>query len=285
MLLFGANKQRLKIIALIIAVLLILFQVGCGKDNNAGNKPEGPGAEQEGEVSIGEENEPDASGENAAGQKEEPAAPKIGTASDSFAAYVEAKGTLSTLLVDALSSNPDLGMEVLNLMGVAMVDLLVMPAGFIGLEPEAVMSGMRFMGATDIEYEGSGNQSALSYTAEDGTKYRFNGTYDAKADKLVCRVTSGEDDGVYYEYQKMPYGYVGQAYALEGGTVTELYQIVVHEEGGAIGLAYNTEKPAALTGSESRDFPKNCPAWYAIDGTTVTGVASNGTEFNYEYTP
>jgi hypothetical protein len=61
--------------------------------------------------------------------------------------------------------------------------------------------------------------------------------------------------------------------------------IAVEGEDGTVGISLNTDKPAALTGSESADFPKSCAEWYSVKGTTITGKTSDGTDLNFEYTP
>jgi hypothetical protein len=83
----------------------------------------------------------------------------------------------------------------------------------------------------------------------------------------------------------VPFGYAGQVYTYESDSITELYQFAIHDKGGVIGLADNSKKPAALTGGESSDFPKSCPQWYAIDGTSVTCVTSDGDKYEFEYIP
>jgi hypothetical protein len=101
---------------------------------------------------------------------------------------------------------------------------------------------------------------------------------------MVCEVTSGgEDEGIYYEYRKAPFGYIGQIYSFESDAVTESYQISVHENGGVIGIFESDKRPAALTGGEAKDFPKVCPQWYAQDGSTITAVTAEGEEFSFEY--
>ena len=136
-------------------------------------------------------------------------------------------------MTDALSSNSEIGLgDTMSLLGVA----------------------------KDVQYTENGNKYIITYNSQDGEGYEFEAVYDEAADALVSNnILVDDNGGIYYEYGRMPFGYVGQAYAFEGDTVTELFKIVVHDTGGVIGISYDPEKPGALTGSESKDFAKDCP--------------------------
>lgn len=68
------------------------------------------------------------------------------------------------------------------------------------------------------------------------------------------------------------------------GTTT-IYAVTVQGKDGFLGISTVSAKPAALTGSEPIDYPSSCDIWYAINGTTVTGKASDGTAISFEYVP
>ena len=65
---------------------------------------------------------------------------------------------------------------------------------------------------------------------------------------------------------------MGQTYVIGDDGSTYLYLLTVTGTDGVVGMSEASEKPAALTGSEAIDFPKQCQEWYAIDGNKVTGV-------------
>ena len=100
------------------------------------------------------------------------------------------------------------------------------------------------------------------------------------------RTVDGELEGVQPNVVcKTAFGYVGQYYFLNDDGTTSIYKIAVDGEDGTIGISSIPGKPAALTGSESADFPKVCEEWYSVTGTTITGQTLDGTDLNFEYTP
>lgn len=207
------------------------------------------------------------------------------TITDAYIAYIEAKSELSTVLTEALSSNSGTELESLSLLSVAMIDLAILPASFMGLGQEAAEAGLNFIGAADVQYSENGNQYTISYKTDEGDEIVFTGEYDDTSDSFSCEVVTNDQDGVSYEYRKTSFGYVGQIYSFEGDTVTETIQIVIHENGGVIGLSSEDVKPNNLTGNETKDFPKSSTQWYSIDGTTFTGISSNGEDISFEYNP
>ena len=270
------NKKMKKIISLVMAMLLVLSLVGCG---SSGSKPSDDKSADSGTRQSSVDNK-----DNKDGKSKSSAAPTEFTAQKSYAAYIEAKSKLTSTLTDALSDNPDYAMESMALLGVVMVDMAIMPAAFLGLGQDAAATGLAVFGATDVKYTENGNRYTVTYKNQNGETYEFQAEYDPATDAMVCEVTSGgEDEGIYYEYRKAPFGYIGQIYSFESDAVTESYQISVHENGGAIGIFESDKRPAALTGGEAKDFPKVCPQWYAQDGSTITAVTAEGEEFSFEY--
>ncbi len=273
-----------KIVPLLLAVLMlsVLF-AGCGPAQNAADLLPA-------DDNVAVEESPDTPADEPA---DEPAdvpadnggAVSGGTASESYTAYMEAKNAVITKLTDGLSSNADAGMAVLSFMGVAMIDLAILPASFFGLGQESVQMGLAMLGGTDVKYTENGNAYSVTYTDEEGKKYVFSGTYDAAADALVCTGSTDGSDDIYSEYHKTSFGYVGQYYFLNDDGTTSVYMIAVDGENGTIGISSDMDKPAALTGSEAPDFPKACAEWYSINGTTITGKTSDGADLNFEYTP
>lgn len=202
---------------------------------------------------------------------------------DSYSAYIDAKSNIISRLSEALSENEDTLFATMDLLGITMIDLVLVPAALFGQDEQGVKMGLAFMGAEDVQYSQDGSSYSISYKDSDGKTAVFSGSYDATADSLITKVTENGTEIVYSEYRKTSSGYVGLYYSHDdGGT---LYKLVINGEDGAVGIMKNTAKPAALTGGETADFVSDCDQWYAISGTTVTGLTSDGKTVNFEYTP
>jgi|AGTN01.3.fsa_nt_gi hypothetical protein len=203
----------------------------------------------------------------------------------SYAAFVEAKTAVYSRLSDGLSSNPDTIMASLSMAGALVIDLYMFPVAFFGLGEEAAAAGLAYFNAEGVQYSENGNSYTITYTDSEGSVQALTGTFDIAADSLIC---TGSEDGVenfYSEYRKTPYGYVAQYYFIDDEDSAYLYLVTVNGEDGSFGMSTVTARPAALTGSEPADFPSTCTEWYAISGSTITGVTPDGTAINFEYVP
>lgn len=209
--------------------------------------------------------------------------------SDSYTAFMNAKNAMSSKLMEGLSNNPETAFTALALLGVTTVDLALLPVSLFGLGQVSVEGGLRFFGATDVKYTENGNSYTVTYniTDQDGNvqKLVFSGTFDAAADALVCTGSTDGKEDIYSEYRKTSFGYVAQYYILNDDGTASVYMIAVDGDNGTIGINTASGKPASLTGGEGVDFPKSCAEWYSVNGTTITGKTSDGTELNFEYTP
>ncbi len=204
---------------------------------------------------------------------------------DSYTAYLDAKNALVGKLADGLSNNPDTAFSSLSLLGVTMADLALMPVSLFGLGQVSMEAGLGFFGATGVKYSESGNRYTVSYADKDGIQYDFTGTYDAAADALNCTAKMNGAENIYFEYRKTSFGYVGQYYFINEDGTTSLYQLAVKGGDGTLGLSTVSGQPTQLNDGESADFPKACPEWYSLDGNSITGVTSDGTQLNFAYTP
>jgi hypothetical protein len=266
-----------KLILLLLAVLMVLAMfVGCnsaGRDTDDDDRQESENVEVPSDkVSL---EVPETSGITSTGNP----------VTDSYSAYVTAKTELYSRLTGGLSSNEETTMASMSLMGVGLIDMYLLPAAFFGLGEEAAAMGMGYLNMQGVRYTENGNSYTITYTDAQGATASLTGTYDAGADSLVC---TGSTDGVenfYSEYRRAAYGYVGQYYFTDTDGSGYLYLVTISGTDGAFGMSEANEKPAALTGSERVDYPSICTEWYAINGTTITGVLSDGTAVNFEYVP
>ena len=88
-----------------------------------------------------------------------------------------------------------------------------------------------------------------------------------------------------HDYRKTSFGYIAQIYSVDEDGATVVFKLTLSGKNGAVGISRESAEPPALTGSETIDFPKQCPEWYSIDGDAVTGVTSDGRELSFVYTP
>lgn len=202
---------------------------------------------------------------------------------DSYTAFLAAKGDMLGKLSAGLSDNPDTVFTSFALLGIAMVDLTLLPVSLFGLGKEGAIAGLAFFGTAGVDYSESGNSYTISYKDEEGKTFSYKGTYNPAADSMVCSASENGTEIVSMEYYKTSFGYVAQ-YFLSGEEGNTLYQVSVSGQDGVIGITESAANLAALSGSESADFPKSCDQWFAISGTTITGL-SDGTDINFEYTP
>jgi len=271
------NRKFVRLLFQLTAIVLaITMLAGCGK-----KAPDAPASEgrpsEEGQAE--EAPQPNDAGTDT----ETPGSPA--TASESYGAYIEAKGQLLTRLSDALANNPGTEFDSMSLLGISMVDLALLPASSFGLGEESANLALGFLGAKDIVYSENGNQYSVKYKGEDGINYELQGEYDKAEDALKCISIVDGKETLTSEHRKTSYGYVGQTYVIGDDGSTYLYLLTVTGTDGVVGMSEASEKPAALTGSEAIDFPKQCQEWYAIDGNKVTGVTSDGREISFDYTP
>jgi len=255
-------------------ILIVLLLVGCG-----GNVPSG-------------KNEPEDEGKSEEvvqpGQQQDEGSDKAGSpanASESFAAYSEAKGELVTILTDALAKNPGTEMNSMSLLAVALVDLAVIPASCFGLGEEAATMALGMMALKDVVYSENGNQYSVKYTNAEGEQYELQGVYDKAADALRCTSLFDGKESLIWEYRKTSFGYVGQFYVTNEDGTRYVYKLAVSGMDGALGISEASAAPPALTGSETIDFPKQSTEWYAIKGDAVTGLTADGKEISFVYTP
>jgi hypothetical protein len=115
-------------------------------------------------------------------------------------------------------------------------------------------------------------------------------THKAPYDSGKSLVAVGSTDGVenvFAETYRTAFGYVAQFYSIgRRRNDISLYQIAIEGEKRHIWHRNQpTTRPAALTGSESADFPKSAKEWYAINGSTITGMTSDGKSISFEYVP
>lgn len=276
-----------KILSLILAVLIGILFIGCG--NSKGD------LQGDRQVTAGQsENVPGESSKEAdttskPGTANKPAETNTGTGTgfsiaDSYSAFLDAKSAMTEKIIDGLSSDPDLALVSFELVGVVLVDMILIPAAFLGMGEKAAISGLGMLNFTDVEYTENGDSYTLKYNDNEGKSYMFTGEYDETADSLVCTVTKDGQNTLNAEYYKTSFGYVGQYYSVNDDGSADIYRLSIQGEDGVLGVS-DSDEFTPLTGNETIDFPKDSKEWYAVFGDTVTGVTNDGKELNFKYTP
>ena len=206
------------------------------------------------------------------------------SASAFFGAYMEAKSAVLTKITDGLSNNPDTLMSAMSYLGATLSDLYLLPAMYFGLGESSVATALSMMGAKDVTYDEQGNNYTVTYKNADELEAKLVGTYD-KGKSLVCVGSTAGTENVFSDVYRTSFGYVGQFYALADDGTATLYQFAISGADGVIGVSTGASRPAALTGAEAADFPKSAKEWFAISGTTITGIDSEGKPVSFEYVP
>jgi len=275
------NKYMRFLFQLTAMILIAVLFAGCGKNTAASEDK--PAEEVKSEDTILPSEQQSENLEQQDGNSDISGSPA--TASESYGAYIQAKGELVSRLSDALASNPETAFSSMSLLGISMVDLALLPASSFGLGEASANMALGFLGAEDIVYSENGNKYSVKYKGKDGSDYELQGEYDKTADALKCISLVDGKETLTCEHRRTSYGYVSQTYVIDDDGSTYVYKLTVSGIDGVVGMSQVSEVPSSLTGSESIDFPKQCQEWYAITGDKVTGVTADGDEISFSYTP
>lgn len=256
-----------KIVSIALAVMMFAFVLtGCAKAKDAAANA----------VPNAATTESTAQGSSA------PAAGKNDNASEFVNAYLEAKSAALTRLMDGLSNNQDTMMNAFSFLGISMSDLYLLPAMYFGLGETSVSTALAMMGAKDVTYDEQGNTYTITYQNADEKVAKMIGTYDKGRSLTTVGSTDGTENN-FFEVYRTSFGYVSQYYFISDDGVGTVYQIAVTGTDGAFSIVTGVDRPAALTGNEGTDFPKAGKEWYAINGSTITGMTADGKSINFEY--
>jgi len=262
-----------KIISLALIMALLILTAGCA----------GPGSTTNGDATSSQTTKSGGQTTTAATTKEttkSAGGDADDTVSAAYGAYIEAKSEMITNLMDGMGENDDTAMLVLDLLGVTMLDLTMLPASLFGLGETAVNAGLGFLGVTDVKYSENGSQYKVAYKDKEGKAISVEGTYDKGANALVCQSSTDGKVNLHAEYYETPFGYVGQYYMLGDDDAITVYQVSVQGTDGVLGISQSGDyKP--LTGREDVDFPKECEAWYAISEKKITGLTADGKDISF----
>lgn len=270
-----------KIISLALAMLMFAFVLtGCAKAKDAA-------ADAISDAITASEGTDAAASDSAAQndtQQSAPAGGKNDTASEFVGAYMEAKSAALTRLMDGLGNNPDTSMNAFAFLGISMSDLYLLPAMYFGLGETSVATALAMMGAKDVTYNEQGNTYTITYKSSDDKMETMTGTYDKGRSLLAVGTIDGVDRN-FFESYRTSFGYVSQFYFISDDGIGTVYQIAISGADGVFSMATDVDRPAPVTGNEGADFPKAAKEWYAINGSTITGMTSDGKSVNFEYVP
>ena len=269
-------KKRL---SLALSLMMIAFVLtGCAKAKDAAEDV----AAQAVEAAEAGETVESAAATDA--QQSAPSGADSDTASAFYSAYMEAKSAVLNRLMDGIGNNPDTMMSAFSFLGISMSDLYLLPAMYFGLGEGSVATALSMMGAKDVIYDEQGNQYTVTYKNAEDKESSLTGTYDKGKSLVAIGKTNGKED-VFAQTYRTSFGYVGQFYFIaEDGTAT-LYQVSISGSDGVFGVISGVDRPAPLTGNEGADFPMAAKEWYAITGSTITGLTADGKQINFEYVP
>ena len=277
-------------ILLIISLTCILFS-GCSNNNNSGGAiPSGDDTSQSsgGDDNKGSDKTTDSdktadSDKDSSDNDYSDSGSDTGTypVIDSYTAYSDAKTELLSKMMDTLSENPDTIFTSLELTGVLMLDLAMLPVLYFSVGEFAAKAGLSFMNASDIEYKEDGNNYTISYKDADGLLWVYEGTYDEASDNLSCKATKDGEDSIFLDFISTKYGYASQYYLIDDDGVASLYIVTIDGEGGYVGMSESYGGSySPLSGSEPADLPAECDQWFAVSGDNLIGLLTDGTEID-----
>ena len=243
--------------------------VGCG---GSGSKDSGGGTTTD----SGQSSQPSGGADNTA---------NVGSPSEFYSEFNEAKYLAIDRLSEGLSNNDATVFEAMSILGLVFVDLENLPATVIGQDQTAVEAALGVFGAKNLKYTDNGNSYLITYNNDEGDSYEFKADWDPAAQALICNSTVNGKMTSQSEIIKTSFGFISQDYVISDDGSAAVYHLAVQGEDGVVGVYESSSKPTALTGSEGYDFPKSAPVWFAITGMTITGLASDGSNLNFEYVP
>ena len=269
--------MRKLLAVLMVVVLAGVSLVGCGgsgsKDSGSGTATgSGSGAA----AGTGQSNQ-SSGGADATISSELP--------SEFYSKFNEAKYKAIDRLSEGLSNNETTVFEAMSILGLIFVDLENLPATVIGQDQVAVETALGVFGAKDLKYTENGNNYLITYANDEGESHEFKAEWNPAAQSLICTNTVNGKMLSQSEIFKTSFGFISQDYVISDDGTAAIYQLAVQGEDGVVGIYEPAEMTIALKGSESYDFPKTAPVWFAITGNTITGLASDGSQPNFEYTP
>ena len=267
-----------KLLSLALSFIMIAFVLtGCAKATDAAEDVAAQAVEA---AETGETLEEAA----AEAQQSAPDGTDSDTASAFYSAYLDAKSDVLNRLMDGIGNNPDTMMSAFSFLGISLSDLYLLPALYFGLGEGSVAAALAMMGAKDVTYSEQGSQYIVTYKNSEDKDSSLTGTYEKNQSLIAVGSTNGSED-VFAETYRTAFGYVGQFYFIADDGTATLYQVSISGSDGVFGVMTGVDRPAALTGNESADFPKAATEWYAITGSTITGLTAEGKSINFEYVP
>ena len=270
------DDQMKRIIALVLVVIFAgVPLIGCG---GSGNDTTGGNS-----APTGNNSQPDNGTDNSAGNSD--AGANAITASEFYGQYSEAKYLAIDRLSDGLSNNDETVYEAMSILGLIFVDLATLPATTFGLGQPAAEASLGVLGAKDVQYTENGNSYLVTYSTSEGQTAEVTGDWNPEVQSLICTTSIDGKQATYTEIYKTDFGFISQDYVVNDDGSSGVFQLAVQGEDGVVGVIEPSGKAVALNGSESLNFPKAAPQWYEISGDTITGVASDGTELNFQYIP
>jgi hypothetical protein len=231
-----------KIVSIALAMMMFAFVLtGCAKAKDA--------AENAASDAVAASDGTNAANDSAAqsdAQQSEPAGGKSDSASDFVTAYMEAKSTALTRLMDGLSNNQDTMMNAFSFLGISMSDLYLLPAVYFGLGESSVSTALAMMGAKDVTYDEQGNKYTITYKNADDKVMKMIGTYDKGRSLMTVGSTDGTEDN-FFEVYRTSFGYVSQYYFISSDGIGTVYQIAVTGTDGAFSIVTDVDRPVSYT--------------------------------------
>lgn len=192
---------------------------------------------------------------------------------ESYSQYTEAKGTLTTAMMDAMSTDENLSLSAtMELAGLALSDLALIPLTICGLE-EMDVSYLEMLGMTNAEYKANGNEYSVSYKDSEGATTIMEAKYDPATESVTATLSTEDEFAMVSEYTRTGNGYAGQTWYPSDDGSFSIVKITIDSAdamNGTIGIINAAQQePSSIFGkggSVGQDFAKDADNWYSLAG-------------------
>lgn len=280
------NRVRSVFCMLLISTLLVMMVSGCGGSKSTTTQTGSMTTTQTGITQIGTTTASQqtttkaatltTTGQATSTSKQDP------VLIDAITRYMDVKKISYEAISNKMQADPSQAMNIMGLMGVAAMDLSILPitylAGLQSVQDSPGWAGNLLMIKGTGKIDKNGSKYAFQATSTDPQNpFEFKGEYDEQTDSMQYTMSENGKEKLYFEYVRSGEGYASQYYTYPESAEDkpENNLIKVYTIGKEIFVGYLTaaEKPQPIYGTKTatrKDFIKNCTSKYILENDAIT---------------